>query len=427
MMLQVLPPEGGRIRISTGPGKMAAVMTDVIYLDCNATTPCDPRVVEAMLPYMTATFANPTTSNHRPGRDAATALERARASVDALLGGGAASEVVFTAGATEANNLALLGAAEALEDRGRHLVSQRTEHASVIEPLMALKRRGWEITLVGVDSDGRVDLDELERALRDDTALVSLMLANNETGTVQPVARASRLIGSRGAMIHCDAAQAIGKIPVDVADLGVDLLTLSAHKFYGPKGVGALWVRRRRPPVTLATVIFGGGQEGGLRSGTPNVPGAVGMARAMELAVEGLESQTRRMAALRDRMERRILDAVEGSFRNGDTDNRLPNTSNLSFESVEINALLASLPDLALNTGSACTSAHPEPSPVLLAMGVPEELAGSSLRLSLGRFTTEEEVDRAAARIVEEVSRLRHLPTRLGRGSHLRAGSRRRG
>jgi cysteine desulfurase len=227
--------------------------------------------------------------------------------------------------------------------------------------------------------------------------------------------------------MHCDAAQAIGKIPVDVAELGVDLLTLSAHKFYGPKGVGALWVRHRRPPIALATVVFGGGQEGGLRSGTPNVPGAVGLARAMELAVEAVGSETRRMAALRDRMEHRIIDAVEGAFRNGDADHRLPNTSNLSFEAVEINALLASLPDLALNTGSACTSAHPEPSPVLLAMGVPEELAGSSLRLSLGRHTTEDEVDRAAARIVQEVSRLRRLPTRLGRGSHLRSGSRRRG
>jgi cysteine desulfurase len=405
---------------------MAVTMTDVIYLDCNATTPCDSRVVEAMLPYMTTIFANPTTSNHRPGRDAATALDRARAAIDGMLGGGAASEVVFTAGATEANNLAILGAAAAFEGRGRHLISQRTEHASVAEPLLALQRRGWEVTLIGVDGDGRVDLDELERALRDDTVLVSLMLANNETGTIQPVSRASRLVRSRGALAHCDAAQAIGKMPVDVADLGVDLLTLSAHKFYGPKGVGALWIRHRRPPLALATVIFGGGQEGGVRSGTPNVPGAVGMARAMELAVEGLGSGTRRMAVLRDRMEQRILDAVDGSFRNGAADGRLPNTSNLSFESVEINALLASLPDLALNTGSACTSAHPEPSPVLLAMGVSEELAGGSLRLSLGRSTTDDEVDRAAERIIEEVSRLRQLPTRMGRGSHLRAGSRRR-
>ncbi len=406
---------------------MTGAMTDVIYLDCNATTPCDPRVVEAMMPMMTMTFANPTTRNHRPGRDAATALERARATVDRMLGGKAPSEVVFTAGATEANNLALLGAAESLVDRGRHIVSQGTEHASVIEPLSALERRGWEITLIGVDARGTIDLDELESALREDTVLISLMLANNETGTIQPVEEASKLARDRGALVHCDAAQAIGKIPVDVAECGVDLLSASAHKLYGPKGVGALWIRHRRPPIALETLFFGGGQEGGLRSGTPNVPGAVGMARAMEIAVEGTVVEGDRVAVLRDRLERSILGAVEGSSRNGDAEHRLPNTSNISFESVEINALLASLPDLALNTGSACTSAHPEPSPVLCAMGVSEELAGSSLRLSLGRFTTEDDIDRAAARIIEEVSRLRELPTRLGRGSHLRAGSRRRG
>jgi len=390
----------------------------VIYLDYNATTPCDPRVVEAMLPLMTESFANPTTRNHRPGRDAATALERARSAVDRLLGGHAASEVVFTAGATEANNLALIGGAEALVDRGRHIISQHTEHTSVIEPLIALERRGWEITLVGVDEVGRVNLGELEHALRDDTVLISLMLANNETGTIQPVAEAAGLARSRGALVHCDAAQGVGKIPVDVDELDVDLLTASAHKFYGPKGVGALWIRHRRPPIRLASVIFGGGQEGGLRSGTPNVPGAVGMARAMEIAANEGDEERARLAMFRDRLEGSILEAVDGSSRNGDSTNRLPNTTNLSIAEVEVNALLASLPDLALNTGSACTSAHPEPSPVLRAMGVSDELAGSSLRLSLGRFTTEEEVDRAAARIIEEVTRLREMPKRMGRGSH---------
>lgn len=398
---------------------MIAVMThDLIYLDSNATTPCDPRVVEAMLPFMTGDFANPTTRNHRPGRRAATALERARATVDRLLGGSAASEVVFTAGATEANNLALMGAAEALDGRGRHIISQATEHASVLEPLAALQRRGWEISLVGVDERGRVKLDELESNLRDDTVVVSLMLANNETGTIQPVRQAAGLAHARGALLHCDAAQGIGKIPVHVGELDVDLLTLSAHKLYGPKGVGALWIRRRRPPIRLTPVIHGGGQENGLRSGTPNVPGAVGMARAMELAAEAGESERVLVAALRDRLEDAILGAVDGSSRNGDAANRLPNTSNFSITGVEINALLASLPDLAVNTGSACASAHPESSPVLLAMGVPDELAGSSLRLSLGRFTTEEQVDRAAARITEEVIRLRDMPTRMGRGSH---------
>lgn len=398
---------------------MIAAMTNrPIYLDCNATTPCDPRVVEVMLPFMTESFANPTTRNHRPGRDAATALERARATVDDLLGGRAASEIVFTAGATEANNLALTGAAEGLADRGRHIVSQATEHASVLEPLAVLGRRGWEISLIGVDSQGRVRLGELETAIRDDTVLVSLMLANNETGTIQPVVEAAGLAHARGALLHCDAAQGIGKIPVDAGELDVDLLTLSAHKFYGPKGVGALWVRHRRPPIHLSAVIHGGGQENGLRSGTPNVPGVVGMARAMELVIDDGDAERARVAALRDRLEGAILEAVDGSSRNGDAADRLPNTSNLSVAGVEVNALLASLPDLAVNTGSACASARPEASPVLLAMGVPDELAGSSLRLSLGRFTTEEEVDRAAARIIEEVMRLRDMPTRMGRGSH---------
>jgi len=410
---------GRRRHVSSVTGKMiAAMMNRPIYFDCNATTPCDPRVVEAMLPYMTESFANPTTRNHRPGRDAATVLERARAAVDRLLGGSAASEIVFTAGATEANNLALLGAADALKGRGRHLISQATEHASVLEPLAALERRGWEISLVGVDERGRVRLDELEAALRDDTVVVSLMLANNETGTIQPVVRAADLVHARGALLHCDAAQGVGKIPVHVGELDVDLLTLSAHKFYGPKGVGALWIRHRRPPISLLPVIHGGGQEKGLRSGTPNVPGAVGMARAMELVTDEEDAERTRVAALRDRLEASIINGVDGSSPNGDAANRLPNTSNLSFAGVEINALLASLPDLAVNTGSACASAHPEASPVLVAMGIPDELAGSSLRLSLGRFTTDEEVDRAAARIIEEVMRLRDMPTRMGRGSH---------
>ena len=393
-------------------------MGDVIYLDCNATTPCDRRVVEAMLPYMTGSFANPTTRNHRPGRDAAMALERARGTIDRLLGGWAASEIVFTAGATEANNLALIGAAEALVDRGRHIISQATEHASVIEPLMALQRRGWEITLVGVDRKGCINLDELDAVLRDDTVLVSLMLANNETGTIQPVTDASGLAHARGALMHCDAAQGIGKLPVDAVELDVDLLTLSAHKFYGPKGVGTVWIRHRRPPIQLLPVVYGGGQEGGLRSGTPNVPGAVGMARAMEIAASEGDEERGRLASFRDRLEDSILEAVDGSRRNGDATNRLPNTTNLSIADIEVNALLASLPDLALNTGSACTSADPEPSPVLRAMGVSDELAVSSLRLSLGRFTTVEEVDRAAARIIEEVTRLREMPKRMGRGSH---------
>jgi cysteine desulfurase len=385
----------------------------VIYLDCNATTPCDPRVVEAMLPFMTERFGNPTTRNHEPGRDAASALERARATIDRLLGGRAASEVLFTSGATEANNLALLGAAGASDGRRRHLVSQATEHASVLEALAALRTRGWQVTLVDVDADGRVRLDQIDDALREDVLLVSLMLANNETGTIQPVAEVARLARDRGALVHCDAAQGVGKIPVEVDRLGIDLLSLSAHKFYGPKGVGALWTRHRRPPIQLERLVFGGGQEGGLRSGTPNVPGAVGLARALEIATERGADERQRLAELRDRLEKQILESVEGASVNGPPEYRLPNTANISFTGLEINALLASLPDLAVNTGSACASAHPEPSRVLLAMGVSKALAGASLRLSLGRFTTETEINRAAQRIIEEVRRLREMPKRL--------------
>jgi cysteine desulfurase len=385
-------------------------MKDVIYLDYNATTPCDARVVEAMLPFFAERSANPTSRSHRPGQDAASALEEARSVVDHLLGGRAASEVVFTAGATEANNLALFGAVEAYESRGRHVISQTTEHASVLGPLAEFANRGWEVSLVGVDGSGRVRLDELEAELRDDTVLVSLMLANNETGVVQPVAEAAALARARGALLHCDAAQGIGKLPVDVVELGVDLLSLSAHKVCGPKGIGALWVRHRRPRIELARVVFGGGQERGLRSGTPNVPGAVGLARAMELA---RDEDIGRIRRLRDRLETTIIGSLDGVAVNGDRVGRLPNTSNLAFAGIEAGALLMSLPDIAVSTGSACTSSQPEPSAVLRGMGLSRELAAASLRLSVGRFTTEAEVIRAAERITEEVKRLRALPRRM--------------
>ncbi|MEE4272332.1 MAG: cysteine desulfurase family protein [Thermoanaerobaculales bacterium] len=385
-------------------------MDDVIYLDHNATTPCDPRVVEAMLPYFTEKAANPTSRSHRPGLEASVALEEARSAVVRAIGGRSASEIVLTASATEANNLALFGAAAALSDRGTHIISQRTEHASVLGPLRELERRGWEVSLIGVDGDGRIRLDELEGALRDDTVLVSLMLANNETGVVQPVVEAAESARSRGALVHCDAVQGLGKIPVEVGRFGVDLLSLSAHKCYGPKGVGALWVRHSNPPIRLGAQILGGGQESGLRSGTPNVPGAVGFARAVELTADDDAVGT---AALRDRLEAAILGGLDDVSVNGGGAPRLPNTTNLAFAGVEASALLVSLPDVAAATGSACTSSQPEPSTVLQTMGLPRKLAAGSLRLSLGRFTTEEEIDRAAARIVEEVARLRALPRRL--------------
>jgi len=394
---------------------MMAKTSDVIYLDYNASTPCDPRVVEAMQPFFGLIFANPSSRNHRPGREAFSALEEARSTIAGLLGAQSATEIVFTSGATEANNVALIGAAKTRADRRRHLVTQTTEHPSVLEVLRALQRDGWALTEVGVDHEGRIRLDELEAALRDETALVSLMLANNETGTVQPVRKAAELAHARGALIHCDAAQGIAKIGINMADLGVDLLSLSGHKLYAPNGVGALYMRRSSPPLRLAPHIHGGGHEGGVRSGTPNLPGAVALARALEIADAELGEESLRIAALRDKLEKTIVEKVDDCTVNGSTEHRLPNTSNISFPGIEGNALLASLPDLAVSSGSACTSSHPEASPVLLAMGVRPELAKASLRLSLGRFSTDDEVENAAARISEEVLRLRNLKRKPAR------------
>ena len=382
---------------------------DVIYLDYNATTPCDPGVVDAMLPFFTDHAANPSSRAHRPGQTAATAVEDARTTMARCLHAGSPGEVVFTAGATEANNLALRGAARALSRRGRHLVTQVTEHPAVIEPLRRLEREGWELTVVGVDAEGRVRPAQVLSVVRDDTVLVSLMLANNETGAVQPIAKIAAALRRSGVLLHCDAAQAVGKLAVDVRELEVDLLSFSAHKFYGPKGVGGLYLRRSRPPLQVEAQTIGGGQESGLRSGTVNVPGVVGMARALEIAVDGLAEETSRISGLRDRLERRLLEELEGVSVNGPIHHRLPGTSNLSFAGVEADTLLVSLPDLAFSTGSACTSTHSEPSPVLSAMGVSRDLAAASIRLGIGRFTTEAEVERAAERIIEEVRRLRAL------------------
>ncbi len=385
---------------------------DVIYLDYNASTPCDPRVVQAMLPYLTDVFANPSSRSHGPGREAFSALEGARETTRRLLGARSVTEIVFTSGATEGNNLALIGTARALENRGRHIITQATEHPSVLQPLMSLQRDGWEITTLGVDGDGCIQLEKLASAIRDDTVLVSLMLANNETGTLQPVREAAAMIHERGALLHCDAAQGIGKVDVNVADLGVDMLTVSGHKFYAPNGVGAVYLRRSKPPLRRPPLIHGGGHEGNLRSGTPNVAGAVALARALEIAAEERETESERVSALRDELEASIVSALEGCTVNGSPANRLPGTTNLSFSGIEGNALLASLQNLALSSGSACTSGHSDASPVLLAMGVAKNLARASLRLSLGRFTTASEIDRAGRRIIDEVQRLRGITRR---------------
>ncbi len=379
--------------------------SDLVYLDYAATTPCDPRVVQAMLPYFSERFANPSSRSHRAGQEASAAVDAARRAVARALGV-RSSEVVFTAGATEANNIALRGAAEALKARGRHLVTQVTEHPAVLEPLRRLERQGWELTVVGVDRYGVVSLEEIDSALRADTVLISLMAVNNETGTLQPVAEAARLAHARGALLHCDAAQAVGKVPVDVESLGADLLSLSAHKFYGPKGVGALVVRRAAA-VAPEPVLDGSGQEGGLRPGTLNVPGIVGLGAAAELAAAEVEEEGSRLGTLRNLLEGKLQEELGGVHVHGDPLRRVPGTTNLGFDGVDGEALVASLGTVAASPGAACSSGSPAPSRVLTSMGVADDLARASLRFSLGRPTTAVEVERAAARVIEAVERLR--------------------
>jgi len=365
-----------------------------------------------MVPLLTEGFANPASRSHRMGQRAFSLLEEARSRLARAIGGRRSSEITFTSGATEANNLVLKGLPEVHADRGRHLISQVTEHPSVLEPLRHLERRGWRVTILGVDPEGRIRVDELVSALRPDTALVSLMLANNETGAVQPVREVADIVRDHSTLLHCDAVQGPGKLEIDVGQLGADLITFSAHKVYGPKGIGALYTRRHRPPIRLQPLFHGGGQENGARSGTPNVPAAVGMARAIEIAQSEWRNDADRMAQLRNVLERHILDELTGSSVNGSGRDRLPGTSSISFAGVDGNALLASLADLAVSSGSACSSAHPEPPYVLLAMGVTRELASASIRFSLGRGTTQEEVEYAAGRVIEEVKRLRNMPGR---------------
>ena len=362
-----------------------------------------------MLPWFTERFANPASRAHRTGQESAAAVEHARARVAELLGASGSAEIVFTSGATEANTLALRGPATHGNARRRHLVTQVTEHPSVLAPLRRLEREGFRLTVLGVAPDGRVDPQRVADAIDDDTLLVSVMLANHETGTLQPVDEITDAVRGAGALLHCDASQGVGKIPVNVGTLGADLLTFSGHKMYGPKGVGGLWIGRRAQRAGLRPVLEGGGQEQGRRSGTVNVPAVVGLARALEIAHDDLAGEARRMTGLRDRLERSVLEALDRAWVNGCVAHRLPTTTSLTFAGVDGNGLVASMPELAVSTGAACASDRPEPSAVLRGMGIPRHLAGASLRLSVGRSTTVPEVDLAARRIVEEVERLRAL------------------
>jgi cysteine desulfurase len=379
-----------------------------IYLDHHATTPVDPRVVQAMLPWFSTDFGNAASHTHVYGWRAAAAVDQAREALARAIGASDARGIVFTSGATESNNLALIGFAEANRARGDHLVTVATEHPSVLDTVRALAQRGFRVTELPVGGDGLLDPEALRRALEPRTLLVSVMWANNEIGVLQPLEAIAAVCRERGVPLHSDAAQAVGKVRVDVAAAGVDLLSFTAHKLYGPKGVGALYVRGGRPRLRLAPLLHGGGHEGGLRSGTLPVPLIVGFARAVEIAAAEREAEAERLVALRDRLRERLTAELPGVAVNGDPVRRLPGNLNLRFEGVAADALLADLPDVALSTGSACASARPEePSHVLAALGLSDDAVRSSLRVGLGRATTRAEVDAAADRIVAAVRALR--------------------
>ena len=384
-------------------------MREPVYLDHHATTPVDARVLEAMLPYFGPKFGNAASRSHSFGWAAEKAVELARRRV-AELAGASPREMVFTSGATESNNLAIKGAMEAYRSQGNHMVTMATEHRAVLDPARRLEQQGCRVTVLTPRPDGLLDLGQLSGAILPETVLVSVMWANNEIGVIQPVRQIGALCRERGVLFHCDATQAFGKVPIDVVADGVDLLSASAHKMYGPKGVGALYVRRRTPPrVRLAAQMDGGGHEGGLRSGTLNVPGIVGFGESCAICAHEMAADSERLGALRDRLWRRLTTELEGVTVNGSLEHRLPGNLNVSFAGVDAETLLMSLPEVALSTGSACSSATVEPSHVLRALGIGAQAAHSSVRFGLGRVNTEEEIEYVAGRGVESVRRLRKL------------------
>ncbi len=378
-----------------------------IYMDNQATTPLDPRVLERMMPYLTSEFGNAASRSHSFGWAAEEAVEKARGQVAALVGA-SEKEVVWTSGATESTNLALKGVAEFYKDKGNHLITVQTEHKATLDSMKRLERQGYEVTFLPVAPDGLLDLAQLQAAIRPTTILVSVMAANNEIGVLQPIGEVGKLCRSQGVLLHVDGAQAAGKVPLDVNEMAIDLMSLSAHKIYGPKGMGALYVRRK-PRVRLAPIIDGGGHERGMRSGTLNVPGIVGMGAACELCQAEMATEALRLASLRDRLLDGLKRKLDLLTVNGSMKHRLPNNLNVSFAYVEGEALMMAIHDVAVSSGSACTSASLEPSYVLRALGVPEELAHTSIRFGLGRFNTEEEVDYVIDLLWDKVTRLREM------------------
>jgi cysteine desulfurase len=381
-----------------------------IYMDNAATTPADPRVVEAMLPYFTEKFGNAASRNHSFGWVGEEAVEYAREQLAKLIGAHSDKEIVFTSGATESDNLAIKGVANFYRSKGNHIITCKTEHKAVLDPCKRLEKEGYEVTYLQTDPQGRVSAEQVRSAITDKTILVSLMLANNEVGTVHPIAEIGKVTREKGVLLHCDAVQGVGKVEFDVEKMNVDLASISAHKMYGPKGVGALYVRRSKPRVRIVAELDGGGHERGMRSGTLNVPAIVGFGKAAELAVQEWRADAARVFALRERLRKKLFDALESVHLNGaDDPNRLPGNLNVSFSFVEGEAMMMAIKDVAVSSGSACTSASLEPSYVLRALGVDEELAHSSIRFGLGKFNTDAEVDYVADLVIRNVERLREM------------------
>jgi cysteine desulfurase len=378
-----------------------------IYLDYQATTPLDPRVLEAMMPYFTHQFGNPHSRSHSYGWEAEEGVEKARGQVAKLIGADE-KEVIFTSGATESNNLAIRGVAEFYKDRRNHIVTTVTEHKCVLDTCRHLEQQGFEVTYLPVQKNGLIDLEALRAAVTDKTVVVSVMAVNNEIGVIQPLAEIGKICREKKAFFHTDAAQAVGKIPLDVEAMNIDLMSISGHKIYGPKGIGALYVRRK-PRVRLVPLIVGGGQERGFRSGTLPTPLCVGLGEAAEIAMKEMDGEAKRLAKLQARLLKGLQDRLPEIFVNGDLEHRIPGNLNISFAYVEGESLMMGIKNLAVSSGSACTSASLEPSYVLRALGVEEELAHTSLRIGLGRFTTEHEVDTAVEELVRHVKKLREM------------------
>jgi cysteine desulfurase len=382
-------------------------MTRPIYLDYQATTPCDPRVLQAMLPYFMEEFGNPHSRNHAYGWKAEEAVEQARKQVAKLIKADPKA-VIFTSGATESNNLAIKGVAHFYHDQKNHIITCATEHKCVLDSCRHLEQEGFKVTYLPVNANGIIDLNQLKKTITEKTVLVSIMAVNNEIGVIQPLAEIGKICREKGVFFHTDAAQAVGKIPMDVEAMNIDLLSISGHKIYGPKGIGALYVRRK-PRIRLVSLIDGGGQERGMRSGTLSPPLCVGLGEACAIAQDEMDLENKRLTTLKERFYKLITAELEEVYVNGDYDQRIPGNLNLSFAHVEGEGLMMGIKDLAVSSGSACTSASLEPSYVLRALGVEEEMAHTSLRIGFGRFTTEAEVDVAAQKIIKEVNRLRDM------------------